>query len=313
VLTVIAGLSSGTFYSLTLTFVLTALPKRLIHLRNRGIRGGDRFREQHRNFVGGLVHRTSHLGLDLLDCGNHNPSNVSLHLFWNSARAIDGSGSKLARVRVFQRFACSDLRALDQGERLDWLNSGVIVAMLVGGVFLLVCDLHSTLLTAEPNAETLVSEQRIHRFLALSIFCSNSCTFQHLSSVPGFLNTIRGYRPLETGHALAWVAVPMFAVVWLVAWLAIIRNSRLTLALGLTLAALPAGAVRISIRPGPEQLRGLELLLALGLAGSYVGLVSQYRAPSTGIRRPYVRGHGGDLFGLHAFCPPFRWGRLEPP
>src|SRR5579864_6638369 len=29
-LTVIAGLSSGTFYSLTLTFVLTALPKRLI-------------------------------------------------------------------------------------------------------------------------------------------------------------------------------------------------------------------------------------------------------------------------------------------
>ena len=56
--------------------------------------------------------------------------------------------------------------------------------------------------------------------------------------VPGFLNTIQAYRPLETGHALAWVAVPMLGMVWLVAWLAIYTNSRLTLALGLTLVAV---------------------------------------------------------------------------
>ncbi len=52
---------------------------------------------------------------------------------------------------------------------------------------------------------------------ALSIFVFK---FVHLATivlVPGFLGNIQHYRPTETGHALAWVAVPMFAVVWLVA------------------------------------------------------------------------------------------------
>ena len=54
--------------------------------------------------------------------------------------------------------------------------------------------------------------------LALSIFVFK---FVHLSTVvlvPGFLSNIQGCRPTEDkGHSLAWVAVPMFIVVWLVA------------------------------------------------------------------------------------------------
>ena len=53
----------------------------------------------------------------------------------------------------------------------------------------------------------------------------------------GFLSNIQQYRPLETGHALAWVAVPMFAVVWLVALIVIYTHSRLILALGFTIVA----------------------------------------------------------------------------
>ena len=102
--------------------------------------------------------------------------------------------------------------------------------------------------------------------------------FVHLSVlvlVPGFLNTIRGYRPRETGHALAWVAVPMFAMVWLVAWLAILTNSRLTLALGLTLVAATCWICsRIDSAWAGTNFEALELVLALGLAGTYVGLVS---------------------------------------
>src|SRR5581483_10762223 len=74
--------------------------------------------------------------------------------------------------------------------------------------------------------------------LALSIFVFK---FTHLATivlVPGFLGNIHGYRPLQTGHALAWVAVPMFAVVWLVAVLIIYTHSRLILAVGLTTAAV---------------------------------------------------------------------------
>jgi DHA2 family multidrug resistance protein len=102
--------------------------------------------------------------------------------------------------------------------------------------------------------------------------------FVHLSAlvlVPGFLNTIQAYRPLETGHALAWVAVPMFGMVWLVAWLAINTNSRLTLGLGLSLVAVAAWSCsRVDTAWAANNFEPVELLLALGLAASYVGLVS---------------------------------------
>ena len=111
--------------------------------------------------------------------------------------------------------------ALDQGERLDWLNSGVIVAMLAAGVFLLAAALVRRILQPNPTLNLSFLNRRNIIILALSIFVFK---FVHLATivlVPGFLGNIQQYRPLETGHALAWVAVPMFAVVWLVAVLVI--------------------------------------------------------------------------------------------
>jgi hypothetical protein len=135
--------------------------------------------------------------------------------------------------------------------------------------------LHSTVPAAESHVEPFVLEQPEHGAPGLSHFCVQVRAPFSTCSRPGFLNTIQGYRPLETGHALAWVAVPMFVVVWLVAWLAIQTNSRLTLALGLTLVAVACWICsRIDSAWAGNNFEALELLLALGLAGSYVGLVS---------------------------------------
>jgi len=49
--------------------------------------------------------------------------------------------------------------------------------------------------------------------------------------------TVDDHALLRKGIA-ALIAVPMFVMVWLVAWLTIYTNSRLTLALGLTLVAV---------------------------------------------------------------------------
>ena len=43
----VAGISSGTFYSLTMTFVLTSLPKRLIIFGIAAYARGHRVCEQH--------------------------------------------------------------------------------------------------------------------------------------------------------------------------------------------------------------------------------------------------------------------------
>jgi DHA2 family multidrug resistance protein len=147
--------------------------------------------------------------------------------------------------------------------------------MLAGGVLLSIAACVRRFLQPNPTLNLSFLKSRNTIILALAIFVFKFVHLSVLVLVPGFLNTIQSYRPLETGRALAWVAVPMFVVVWLVAWLAIHTNSRLTLALGLTLVAAVCWICsHIDSAWAGTNFEGLELLLALGLAGSYVGLVS---------------------------------------
>jgi MFS transporter, DHA2 family, multidrug resistance protein len=274
-LIVIAGLSSGTFYSLTMTFVLTTLPKRLIIFGIAAYAADIVFVSNIANLLEGwyIEHLSWHW------------------IFWTAAAATPlmflciyfgiprhTPSGPIPSWRGFAYFSGSlalIYGALDQGERLDWLNSGVIVAMLTGGVFLFIVTCFRRL--AQPNPTLVLSflNRRNTIILALSIFVFK---FVHLSVivlVPEFLNTIQRYRPLETGHALAWVAVPMLTVVWLVAWLAIYTNSKLTLAAGLTLVAVAAWICsHVDSAWAANDFEPVELLLALGLAGTYVGLVS---------------------------------------
>jgi DHA2 family multidrug resistance protein len=165
--------------------------------------------------------------------------------------------------------------ALDQGERLDWLNSGVVVGLLVAGLFLLAAALVRRLVQPNPTLNLSFLNRRNIIILALSIFVFK---FVHLATVvlvPSFLSTIQRYRPLETGRALAWVAVPMFAVVWLVAAMIVHTNSRLILALGLTIVAVGCWIfAHLDASWAGSNFEIVELLLALGLACTYIGLVS---------------------------------------
>jgi MFS transporter, DHA2 family, multidrug resistance protein len=274
-LTVIAGLSSGTFYSLTLTFVLTALPKRLIIFGIAAYAADIVFVSNIATLLEGWY--IAHL--------------TWAWIFWTAAAATPlmflciyfgiprrPSAGPAPSWRGFAYFSASlalIYGALDQGERLDWLNSGVIVAMLSGGVFLFIATCIRRFLQPNPTLKLSFLNRRNTIILAFSIFVFKFVHLSVLVLVPGFLNTIRSYRPLETGHALAWVAVPMFAVVWLVAWLAIHTNSRLTLAVGLTLVAAACWICsRVDSAWAGNNFEAVELLLSLGLAGSYVGLVS---------------------------------------
>jgi MFS transporter, DHA2 family, multidrug resistance protein len=165
--------------------------------------------------------------------------------------------------------------ALDQGQRLDWLNSATIVGMLVAGLFLLGAAILRRIIEPNPVLNLKFLNTRNVFILAASIFVFK---FLHLGTivlVPGFLSNIQHYRPLETGHTLAWVALPMFAVVWLVATIIIYVNSRLVLALGLIVGAICClrwSDVDTSWAGNSFEI--VELLLSLGLASAYIGLVS---------------------------------------
>jgi len=272
---VIAGLASGTFYSLTLTFVLTALPKRLIIFGIAAYAADIVFLSNVASLVEGWY-----------------MEHLSWHwIFWNAAIFAPlmmlcvyfGIPQRpLADVRpnwrglVYFSLGVSLLYgAMDQGERLDWLNSGVIVAMLSAGIFLLAAALVRRIFYPNPTLSLSFLNSRNIIVLGLSIFVFK---FVHLATivlVPGFLGNIQEYRALQTGHALAWVAVPMFAVVWLVAWLVIYSNSRLILTFGLTIVAAACWfCAHLDSSWAGTSFNIVELVLAAGLACTYIGLVA---------------------------------------
>jgi DHA2 family multidrug resistance protein len=271
----IAGLASGTFYSLTMTFVLTALPKRLIIFGIAAYAADIVFVSNIASAIEGWY-----------------AEHLSWHwIFWTAAlvmpwmmlciyfgiprRAPAGARPSWRGFAYFSLGLSLVYGALDQGERLDWLNSGVIVAMLVAGFFLLVAAAVRRILQPNPTLNLSFLNRRNIIILALSIFVFR---FVHLATillVPGFLANIQDYRPLETGRALAWVAVPMFAAVWLVAVMVIYTSARLILTLGLTIVAVGVWICgRLDSSWAGNNFEIVELLLALGFAGSYIGLVS---------------------------------------
>src|SRR3984885_1521883 len=271
---VIAGLSSGTFYSLTMTFVLNSLPKKLI------------------------IFGVAAYAADIVFTANVAPAleswytiHLSWHwIYWNSAVLAPvmtlcvyfgiprGPLPKLRPSwRGFTYFSVGIsliYGALDQGERLYWLHSGIIVGMLTAGIILLLASLLRRLVQPLPVLDLEFLSRRNIVVVGLSIFVFKFAQLATLVLVPSFLENIHDYRPLQVGDALAWVALPMFATVWLVAIVVIFTNSRLVLALGLTLAAVVCWHYsRIDSSWSGNSFEFWELLLSIGFACSYVGLV----------------------------------------
>jgi DHA2 family multidrug resistance protein len=274
-LVVIAGLASGTFYSLTMTFVLSALPKRLIIFGIAAYAADIVFVSNIASILEGWYVEYLSWHWIFWTAVVVTPLMMTCIYFGIPQRPVGELRPSWRGFAYFSSGVALLYGVLDQGERLDWLNSGVIVAMLAGGVFLVAAAVGRRILQPNPILNLAFLNRRNIIILAVSIFVFK---FTHLATIvliPGFLGNVQHYRPLQTGHALAWVALPMFAVVWLVAFLVIHTNSRLTLALGLTFAAVGGWiCAHLDTSWAGISFETIELLLAAGFACSYVGLVS---------------------------------------
>ena len=276
ILEVVAGLACGTFYPLTLTFVLRNLPKHLI------------------------IFGVASYSMDIVFS-----SNIALavqawyqeHLswrwiFWNAAwitplmmiciyfgipRQPMPPKETWPNWRgfLYASFGFSLLfAALDQGERLDWFNSGVIVALFAAGLLMLGAALVRRWLQPNPLVNLAFLGKRNVFLLAAAIFFFK---FVHLSAIvliPSFLGNLQGYRPLETGSALAWVAAPQFVFGWIVAVLVIRFDTRLVMAGGFALVGLACWmSAHADAAWAGFSFWHSDLLLAFGLSMAYVGMV----------------------------------------
>src|SRR6266852_2594010 len=273
----LGGLTSGTFYPLTLTFALRNIPLRYLPFTLA----------LYATFVDGAVNIAPSL------YGWYRDQLSSNWMFWNSALITPvmmicvyygipkaSSAKKSGKAPSFAGFLYASaglamlLAACEQGERLDWWRSGVFNALFAGGAFFLLCALVRRLRGPNPLVALpyLLKWNTILLGSLLFLFRFTLCTTIIL--VPQAL-AIRGFEPDQIGPAIIWSAVPLIPLAF-TAGLLLLRkfDPRLLLAIGLACTAFAACLnSQYSSTWAAENFYRTELLTGIGQAFAFIGLV----------------------------------------
>jgi DHA2 family multidrug resistance protein len=274
---IVAGLTSGTFYPLTLTFALRALPLRHIPFTVAF----------YATFIDGAVNIAPSL------YGFYRDHLSWRWMFWGSAVIVPvmmicinyGIPPAPARKKdpppSFIGFLYTSLgvafvfTALQQGQRLDWWRSGVYNALFWSGLLLVLCAVVRRLLGPNP----LVALPYIRKWntvlLGSLLFWFRFTLCTTIILIPQSL-AIRGFVANEIGPAIIWSAVPLLPVAFIGGYL-LLRglDPRLVFGVGLALTAFSAmlNAHYTSAWAAANYYR-TELLTGVGQAFSLIGLVA---------------------------------------
>jgi MFS transporter, DHA2 family, multidrug resistance protein len=145
-------------------------------------------------------------------------------------KTADWAGMLYASVGFSALYA-----GLDQGNRLDWLNSGLITALLLGGTLLLVVFVIHELTYKRPWINLRFAAHGNMPFLLLFISFFRFVILSTSYIIPQYLTTVQSYRAIEIGGALKWVALPQFLSAPAVATILRFVDARLMMAIGFTL------------------------------------------------------------------------------
>jgi DHA2 family multidrug resistance protein len=124
-------------------------------------------------------------------------------------RDADWGGMLLLGTGVSMIYA-----GLDQGNRLDWLESGTVAALLIGGGLLFVAFLINEMMVRQPWAHVSVLFSRNVGLSLVVILLYTLTSLSNSSLVPNFLANVGQLRPEQTGVLLViYGALPMFVMV----------------------------------------------------------------------------------------------------
>jgi DHA2 family multidrug resistance protein len=273
----LGGLTSGTFYPLTLTFALRNLPLRYLPFTLA----------LYATFVDGAVNIAPSL------YGWYREHLSSNWMFWNSAVITplmmiciyygipkanapkrSGEAPSFAGFLYASAGLAMLLIACEQGERLDWWRSGVFNGLFAGGAFFLVCALVRRLRGPNPLVALpyLLKWNTVLLGALLFWFRFTLCTTIIL--IPQAL-AIRGFEPEQIGPAILWSALPLIPLAFTAALLLLQKfDPRLLFAIGLACTAFAAWLnSQYSSTWAAENFYRTELLTGVGQGFAFIGLV----------------------------------------
>jgi len=274
---IIAGLTSGTFYPLTLTFALRNIPLRYLPFTIA----------LYATFVDGAVNIAPSL------YGWYRDGLSWQWMFWGSAVIApvmmicvyfgippQPPRKKSSPAPSFVGFLYLSLglaltfAALQQGQRLDWWRSGVFNAWFWSGSFFLLCALIRRLTGPNPLVALpyLLKWNTILLGCLLFWFRFTLCTTIIL--IPQAL-AIRGFEADQIGPAIIWSALPLIPIAFIAALLLLHKHDpRVLFATGLACTAFAAWlCAQYSAAWAAENFYRTELLVGVGQAFAFIGLV----------------------------------------
>ncbi len=165
--------------------------------------------------------------------------------------------------------------ALDQGDRLDWLNSGLICGLLASGALALAVFLVHEIRSPHPlfNLRVMFSGPLPRMLLLISLLRLIILSTAYV--VPQYLGAVRGFRALETGDTLIWIAIPQLAVCVAAALTFRRIDARLGSAIGFLLVCTACLMVAYGLTPewGSAEFMPSQLLQSVGQSFAITGIV----------------------------------------
>lgn len=275
---VLAGLTSGPFYPLTLSFALRNIPPRFLPFTIA----------LYAAFVDGAVNiapslygwfrdhlswqwmfwSSSVITLVMMGCIYYGiPESPAAR---KSGKAPSFAGFLYASAGFALLYA-----ALDQGERLDWWRSGVFTALVVGGSWFLLCSLVPRLRSPNPLVDLPYLRQWNTLLLGVGIILFRFSLLGTVILVPQSL-AIHGFESDQIGPSVVWGAAPLL-IIGLVAGLMLLANydPRLIMAAGFTCMAFAAYVnANLTSAWSASNYYRTELLMGVGQALAFIGVVA---------------------------------------
>jgi DHA2 family multidrug resistance protein len=157
---------------------------------------------------------------------------------------------------------------LDQGNRLDWLESGTVMALLLSGGALFVVFLINETMVRQPWAHVNVLFSRNVGLSLVVILLYTLTSLSNSSLVPNFLSVVGQLRPEQTGVLLlTYGALPMFVLVPISIYLLRHFDARAVLVVGLSaFAAANLLGTQLSHDWAPGDFVTIVVLQSIGQA-----------------------------------------------
>ena len=274
----LAGVTSGTFYPLTLTFALRNIPPRFLPFTLA----------LYATSVDGAVNIAPTL------YGWYR-EHLSFHwMFWNSALltpimffcihyGIPASppSKRSGPVPSFAGFLYASAgfallyAALDQGQRLDWWRSGLFNALFFSAMIFLLASLVRRLRSPNPLVDLPYLRQWNTILLGVGLGFFRFTLLSTIILIPQAL-AIHGFEADQIGPAIIWTALPQFLIAFIAALLLLHGlDSRFLMATGFACTAVACILnAHYTFAWSAENFYRTELLMAVGQSFAFIGLVS---------------------------------------